>query len=216
MGNINLIPDDYRQDIGLRKLLRNFILACILTTAGVFSVKALLSYLIWRENVEVVKLEQMEQANEQTKTKTEEFRQKKQVTEQQLAALNALRGGDQVMLLLQAVDHAYSEGVWFDRLHFMRQSMDNTNEALPKNDTLGIVVLDDSQKAQGIELNNGVEIVGHALSHSILAEFMKKLGGAANVADLRLIDTGTRSYTTVEVVDFNLALQIKNKDPVKP
>lgn len=213
MGNINLIPDDYRQDIGLRKLLRNFMLACILTIAGVFSVKALLSYFIWRENVEVVKLEQLEQASEQTKTKTEEFRQKKQVTEQQLAALNTLRGGDQVLVLLQSVDNAYIEGVWFDRLHFMRQS---TAEALPKNDNSGTVVLLDSQKTQGLEVNNGVEIVGHALSHSMLAEFMKKLGSATNVADLRLIDTGTRSYTTVEVVDFNLALQIKNKGQVKP
>jgi hypothetical protein len=55
------------------------------------------------------------------------------------------------------------------------------------------------------------------MNHSVLAEFMRKLGAEPNVADLRLIDTGTRSYTTMQVIDFNLNLQMKeainnNKD----
>ncbi|GEM_PF-2801344 len=217
MGNINLIPDDYRQDIGLRRLLRNFMLVCVMAIVGVLSAKALLSYLTWRENAQVVILEQREQASEQTKFKAEEYRQKIQMTEQQLAALNILRGGDQVLVLLQAVDKAYSECIWFDRLHFMRGNTKSASETSTQNESTSVVASPDSQASTtDIEINNAVEIVGHALSHSTLADFMKKLGNATHVADLRLIDTGTRSYTTVEVVDFNMALQLNNKGQVSP
>lgn len=217
MGNINLIPNNYRQDIGLKKLVRQFIIACIVVIAGVALAKALLSYLIWRENVQVVQLEQLEQQSQETKIKTEEYRHQKQVTEQQLASLNTLRGGDRVLHLLQAIDQAHTEGVWFDSLHFMRLGNEAFTENVPSTDNAGTNAAANAPvTTQIVEVNNGVEIVGHALSHSVLAEFMRNLGDATSIADLRLIDTGTRNYTSVQVIDFNLALEISNKAQVQP
>ena len=209
MASMNLIPDDYRQGIGLRRMVRNFIAACIVVLCGIGAAKALFTYLIWRENVQVVRLEQQEQASQQTKNKTEEFRQQKQVTEQQLAALDELRGNDRVTLFLHAIDNAYSEGVWFDSLRFMRRSSTGTLNNVPGATNAGIIVVPNgAETPQSLEIEHGAEIIGHAINHSILAEFMRKLGTEPSVADLRLIDTGTRNYTTMQVVDFNLALQM--------
>ncbi len=222
MGDMDLIPDDYRHHLDLRRAVHNFIAACVVVLACIGSIKMLLTYLIWRENVQVVRLEQQEQVLQNNKSKTEEFRQQKQVTEQQLAVLNELRGRDRVTLFLQAIDSAYAEGVWFDSLRFMRRSSTGTLDNVPGAANTGIIVVPanaetpQSLEVNPLEINHGAEIVGHAMSHSMLAEFMRKLGTQASVADLRLIDTGTRNYTTMQVVDFNLALQVSEKAQAQP
>ncbi len=212
MGDMNLIPDDYRQSHDLRSVVRNFMITCVVVLICVGLSKMLLTYLIWRENVQVVRLEQQEQVLQHNKSRTEEYRQQKLVTEQQLAALNELRGRDRVAFFLRAIDSAYAEGVWLDSLRFMRRSSTGTLDNVPGAANTGIIVVPNgAETPQSLEINHGAEIIGHAVSHSMLAEFMRKLGTEPSVADLRLIDTGTRNYTTMQVVDFNLALQVSEK-----
>jgi Fimbrial assembly protein (PilN) len=212
MGDMDLIPDDYRQRLNFGRVLRNFIVVCVVVVSCIGLGRALLTYLIWRENVQMVRLEQQEQVLQNNKSKVEEYRQQKQVTEQQIAALNVLRGHDRVLLFLRAIDSAYAEGVWFDNLRFMRRSSAGTLDNVPAAVNTGIIVVPEgAETPQSLEINHGAEIIGHAVSHSMLAEFMRNLGGEPSVADLRLIDTGTRNYTSVQVVDFNLALQLSQK-----
>lgn len=212
MANMNLIPDDYRQEVHLRRMVRNFIVICVLILCCVGIARASLSYLIWRESALVVQLEQQEQVSQQNITATEQYRQKKLVTEQQLDALSKLRGGDLMTVFLVAIDNAHKEGIWFDSLRFIRR--DNTNNhASPAN-----AVQPATDLSQSLELDYGAEIIGHALNHSVLADFMRQLGAQQCFADLRLIDTATRNYTTNQVIDFNIDLQInknmKKNNPV--
>lgn len=209
-----MIPGDYRQGLFGRRLLRRFIVACVVVLCCIGLARMLLGYLIWRENVQVVHLEQQEQVIEQNKARTEEFRQQKQVTEQQLAALNKLRGRDRVALFLRSIDDVYIEGVWLDSLHFMRRNGTGTLQA-PGAVNSGIIVVPNGA-VQSLQINQGAEMIGHAMNHTRLAEFMRNLGKQPTVADLRLIDTGTRNYTNIQVVDFNLSLQLNEKVQEQP
>ncbi|OGS95310.1 MAG: hypothetical protein A3H31_12750 [Gallionellales bacterium RIFCSPLOWO2_02_FULL_57_47] len=204
-----MIPGDYRQGRSGRFLLRRFIMACVVVLCCIGLARMLLGYLIWRENVQAVGLEQREQVVEKNKAQTEEFRQQKQVTEQQLAALNKLRGRDRVALFLRSIDDAYVEGVWLDSLHFMRRHGTGTLQA-PGAANSGIIVVPKGA-ATSLQMNLGAEMVGHAMNHTKLAEFMRNLGKQSTVADLRLIDTGTRNYMNFQVVDFKLSLQLDEK-----
>ena len=99
----------------------------------------------------------------------------------------------------------------------MRRSSSGTRDNVPGSVNTGIIVVPaNAETPQSLEVDHGAEIVGHAVNHSMLAEFMRKLGTQASVADLRLIDTGTRNYTTMQVVDFNLALQVSEKAQAQP
>jgi Tfp pilus assembly protein PilN len=211
---MDMIPGDYRQGLSGRRLLRRFIVACVVVLCCIGLARMLLGYLIWRENVQVVHLEQQEQVIEQNKARTEEFRQQKQVTEQQLAALNKLRGRDRVALFLRSIDDVYIEGVWLDSLHFMRRNGTGTLQA-PGAVNSGIIVVPNGA-VQSLQINQGAEMIGHAMNHTRLAEFMRNLGKQPTVADLRLIDTGTRNYTNIQVVDFNLSLQLNEKVQEQP
>lgn len=211
-----MIPGDYRQGRSGRRLLRRFIVACVVVLCCIGLSRMLLGYLIWRENVQVVRLEQQEQVVEQNKARAEEFRQQKQVTEQQLAALNKLRGRDRVALFLRSIDNAYIEGVWLDSLHFMRRRGTGSLQAPGAVNSGIIVVQKGAETAESLQMNLGVEMIGHAMNHTRLAEFMRNLGKQSTVADLRLIDTGTRNYTNFQVVDFNLSLQLDEKVQEQP
>jgi len=198
---MDLIPLEYRQRQRQRSLLRKLGLACLLVLAGIAVAWTLLAYLTWREKLEVARLERQDSVAQKAKAKAEAYRQSKQAVEKQLLALDELRGRARVGQFLHAIDAAYGEGIWFDSLHFQRGSDSAT--AAP-----GATAY---PPAAALEVGPGVDIVGHALNHSLLAEFLRKFAAQPGVADLRLIDTSMRNYTTTQVVDFTIRLQLDNK-----
>lgn len=217
MAEMNMIPQDYHQGIRLRRMLRNVMQACIFVLAGIAAAKLLLTYLISHEKMHVVRLEQRQQALVHGQALSDTLRQKTQVTQQQLAALDALRGHADVRRFLRTIDTAFTEGVWLDRVNFLRQGATGTLDNLPGAKNSGILVVPNGAvPASPAGINQGVEIVGHAMSHSLLADFMRKLGAQSGMEDLRLVATFTRNYTSVQVVDFTLTLQMKKKAPVQP
>lgn len=210
MHEMDLIPGDYRQDLKLQRSVRLFLLACLAVLCLTGLTKALLTYLTWHESQQTVQLKRQQQIWTQNQIRSETLRQQKGIAQQQLNALEALRGGDRVPVFLQAVDQAFSEGIWFDSVHFMRGHGTATPANLPGSAHVGVLVLPNgAEDKTAFEINQNIEVVGHALNHSLLAEFMNKLGAQPGVADLRLIDTSTRNYTTMQVVDFKLTLQMK-------
>jgi uncharacterized protein YegJ (DUF2314 family) len=214
MDEMDLIPSDYRKERNRHNWIRKFLTLCVLVVIAIASLRGMLGYLIWRENVQVVRLEQQESIAAQNNAKAETYRQQKQVTERQLAALNELRGRDRVAQFLQSIDTAYSPGIWFDSIHFMRENKTGTLQNVPSNTS--IIVVPNGAEDKPLDISQSVEIVGHASNHTILAEFMRKLGAQPNVADLRLIDTTLRSYAAAQIVDFNMTLQIAKKSVTPP
>ncbi len=214
---MDMIPGQYRKQRGLKRLLRHFMLTCAGVVVCIGLGRALLFYQSGRESRQLALLEQQAQLVQQNTLKTQNIRQQKQVTEQQLAELDKLRGSDRVALLLRAIDQAHSEGVWLDSVRFVRHTAPATPVQVPGAARNGITVLpNDTAANSALAIRQGAELVGHAVNHSRLAELMRQLGAQPSVADLRLIDTGTRNYTALQVVDFNLALQIHEKAQVLP
>ncbi len=193
MSNMDLIPDDYRKERRLQKALFYFCVANVIIVLLIVLGEALFSYLTWRENTDIARLEQQEQVLQNKKVKAAEYQQKRQVVEQKIATLNTLRGNDHVPVFLSAIDRAYTDGVWFDQLRFARAPIANTAGAAK------------------MESQHVAEIVGHALNHSLLATFMRHLGGEASTADLHLINTGTSHFAAVQIVDFKLHVNVSEQ-----
>jgi cell division protein FtsB len=216
MTDIDLIPRDFRTGISLQRQLRRFIVACIVVLAGVAVARLSLGYLIWREKAMVVRIEQQQLVLEHNQAKTEQLRQQRQVTEQQLAALDKLRGRDRVALFLGALDQAYNEHIWLDSVHFLRRSGTGALANAPGAANAGLIVVPEAAGSQAtLSVMHGADLYGHAINHSELAQFMQLLGAQPVVADLRLLSTATRSYTDTQVIDFNLSLQVEDKAPVQ-
>ncbi len=214
---MDLIPEEFRRSLGLRRRIVQFAVACAVVLCCIAVARLALGALIVGENAELSRLGQKQQTLAQSQTRADDYRQRKQAIEQQLAALEQLRRGERVALLLRAIDQAYGEGIWLDSIHFMRGRGTTRLDNLPGSANAGIIVVPDKPAGNdAADLAQGADIAGHALDHSVLAEFIRKLGVQPGVADLRLVSTGTRAYSVALVVDFKLALQMDGKAAVRP
>jgi hypothetical protein len=195
--------------------MRRFGVACILVVCAAIAARTSLGYLTSRERAQMARLEQQARLLQDSQSRTAALREQSHATEQQLAALAQLRGRDRVALFLYAIDQAYSENIWLDSVHFMRRRAAGTLDGVPGATHAGIIVLPEGTDP-ALDVAQGAELLGHAINHTVLAQFMQDLGGQPAVADLRLINTATRTYTTTQVVDFSLSLQVDERAGVRP
>jgi hypothetical protein len=213
MNDMDLIPPDFRKRADMQRRIRNFGVACLVVMGAAGVARASLGYLTFRERAQMARLEQQAQALRDNQSKATDLRQQSQATEQQLAALGQLRGRDSLALFLRAVDQAYSEHIWLDSVRFRRHGIAGAQGSMPGPAPAGIAppVGDGA-----VDLTHGAELFGHALNHTVLARFMQDLGTQPAVTNLRLISTAARNYTTTQVIDFNLSLQVTDLAGARP
>lgn len=219
MAEFDLIPKDYARSQALRRWVKWFALVVALIVAFVALARLGLALAIRSESGELARLRSQDAIAAQAKASADAYRQQKQLAEKQLRALDELRGRDRVRLFLHAMDAAYLNGIWFDEIRYFRGETVATGNlnALPGGANSGIIVMpkesqpgaDAAARAGGIEQHVG--LFGHALNHSLVAQFMRALGSQPGIADVRLQDTGLRAYTTATVIDFKLSLQVDDK-----
>jgi hypothetical protein len=216
MAEFDLIPQDYARNQVLRRRVKWFVravAAVVLLTALARLGLALGSR---HERAEVARLRQQSQIAQQEKARVNALRQQKLVAEEQLRALDKLRGRDRVRLFLDAMDAAYINGIWFDQIRYYRSEVRPTGNlnALPGGAHSRIIVVPKENlpaSAAGGPIEQHVELFGHALNHSLVAEFMRALDRQPGIVDLRLLDTGLRTYVNAVAIDFKLTLRVDEK-----
>jgi hypothetical protein len=212
MAELDLIPADYAQRQSLRRQLKRFAAALAVVGCSLGLARSAVHLLTLAEKSQVARLQEQERALAQTKAKVEDYRSRKLATEKQLMALDELRGRDRLRLFLKAVDAAFVENVWFDEMRYYRReilppgNVDFQPKNLPKPPATG----------KEPEIEQRVEIVGHAINHVTLAEFMRRLEGQPGIADVSLVDTRPRAYPNALVIDLKLWLLIHEKVRGRP
>ena len=218
MADIDLIPADYAKRTRVRRRMKPLAMALVAVALVLGLARGALHLLISFENANIAQLQKENQIAARSKAEADNFRQQKQLAERQLAELDELRGRDRLSLLLRAIDAAYSDSVWVDQLRFFRRDPAvGETSSLPGGGRTGIIVVPKGNvpvpgaapAPAGIEQR--AEIVGHATSHTKLAEFMRGLGSQPGIAEVRLVDTGLGSYATVPVIDLTLVLLVDDK-----
>jgi hypothetical protein len=223
VADVDLIPADYSKAQSVRRRVRQLLLACVALVVVVGAARLALNLVMSLEKASIARLETEGQLSARTRTAADNFRQQKLLAEKQLAELDELRGRDRLRLLLQAIDAAYSDSIWLDELRFFQRdyALAGKTSLLPGGERSGIIVVPrpnvpaPAAAAAPAVMEQRVEIVGHATSHTRLAEFMRSLGGQPGIAEVRLRDTGLGSYRNSPVIDLTLMLLVDDK-PGKP
>jgi hypothetical protein len=203
MSELDLIPQDYARRQRLRRRLR--LAAALLVSAACLVVlaRSALGVLLASERQQLARLEAKKLAWQQSKTKTEQYTSEALAIEKQLRALDELRGRDQLRLLLEALDSAHVDKVWFDEIRYYRR--EKAPEKAPEKA---------QQKAPRAEQHAGV--TGHATDHATLADFMRRLETQPGVAELTLLDTSARRYPNRVIIDFKLSLVVDQSVRSRP
>jgi hypothetical protein len=197
MTEIDLVPADYARMQTARRRLRRLGAALLAIAALTLVARAMLAGALSAGKEDLARLEATQRSWQEAKARTEKHSAEALASEKQLAALAELRGRDHLRLLLDAMDRAYVEKVWFDEIRYFRREL-GSDGTPPK--------VAGASRAQHVEQR--VSVVGHAMNHATLAQFMKQLEQQPAVADLALVDTGSRSYPQATVIDFKLSLGV--------
>lgn len=219
MAEIDLIPSDYARDRGIEKRVRRFVQALLFILLAVGLGRAGIEFFIARNSADLARLRTQGQISAQAGAKAESVRKQTLETERRLSELDGLRGSERLRMFLQAMDNAYIESIWLDEIRFFRRDSQGTSrlEGVPGGARSAIIVVPkENPPAAGStikppQIEQHVELAGHARDHSRLADFMRGLGQQPGIADVRLLDTGLRSYTSTVVVDLKLSLLIDGK-----
>jgi len=198
VSELDLIPADYARQQAVRRRLR--LLALLLVgLAGVLVLGRVgLGVLLSAEKSQVARLQQKKLVWQDTKAKTDKLVADAATAQQQLLALDELRGREHLRQFLDALDEAHVDRVWFDEIRYFRQ------ESLP-------VPRDPrapkpAGEAAAPRVEQRVAMTGHSTSHATLADFMRRLERQPAIAELTLVDTSPRSQLQSLVIDFKLAV----------
>ncbi len=215
MAEFDLIPPDYARGKILRRRTKGFALALASVACLVALAWLGLHSLISVESGKAARLQHARQISDQGEAAAREYLQRKQAAERQLQALDELRGRDRIQIFVRAIDAAYVEGVWVDALRFYRRENLAAGHPRPPAAQPGrgrpAVQNAPPRGATPPEIEQYAEISGHAVNHSALGEFLRRLGRQPDIAEVRLIDSGMRPHAEVAAIDAKISLLIADK-----
>jgi Tfp pilus assembly protein PilN len=216
MADIDLIPKQYVLKRLLRRRLRGLVMTLLVLACALGAARAALWLAASHEQHEIARLRKNEVNAAQTKARMQDYVQQKTDAQQKLKTLAEARGRGRTDLLLGALDAAYLPGVWLDEIRFYRTGAPQGVPAAASGASTAA-----SPPAPGAASANTpvatsahqrVELVGHAVDHSRIANLMTRLSAQPSVSQVQLLDTTTRTYSTATIIDFRVALAVVEKE----
>ncbi len=117
MADMDLIPDDYRQQHRLRRILRQLGLAALVVCLVVGLARGALAMLTQRDSLAITGFEQQEQLVRQQQAELASLQQHYKVLQARLADGGSIEGSS-MRVLLRAIDVAHAPDVWFESMNF--------------------------------------------------------------------------------------------------
>lgn len=213
MYEMDLVPNDYRERLKIRRWCRQFViyfagLVLLLCGSAVY-----LNNSLKQLREQTAKLQQGKTFNLSQRQRLATLKSQHQELAQKLEILSTLRGGAPVERIFLAIDRVMDGDVWFRQWSFKRAGELST--AQPETVQTGYFVVipktDTAAKDQAWRLTTHMEISGQANDHAALAKFLRQLIDQPEIEDVQVVRTNRRVYTSMEVIDFQLVIIVDDK-----
>ena len=211
MAEIDLIPTDYRRDLQVLGWLRTlgfFFLGLV----GVLAVAlAGLEYATRLAQAELEQLQSAEAAAIGQRAQLARLESEQADLRKRLDLLNALHHGTSARQMFVAVDRSLDGRVWFMDWKFRRagELVAREPEAVHAGYFLVVPDLEQTGVEKAWLMQTHMEIRAQARDHTALADFVSRLVKQPEVAEVRVLQTQVREYTSSQVVDFELAVVVR-------
>lgn len=213
MHELDLIPASYKEQLKIKRWchLFGFAFASVLVIVIGLRVAIINKTMALNTKIEIRQKDKQFSFEQQQKYNTlvaEEIKLKKD-----LEILNGLRGGPSAKQILLAIDRVMQDDVWFTK--WLLKRVGEITQVQPATVQTGYFIIlpqeaNGSPNQQAWQLNTHIEISGQALTHSGLSGFIRNLINLPEIDDVKVINSSLRSYTSSQVVEFNLVVIINN------
>ncbi len=221
MSEFNLIPQEYVERLAAARFVR-WSLIC----GGLLFSACVVASVLVHVNTKSVRgeMEQLRVRNmltEQQQAQLNLLQDEEKQLRRKYQVLTALHGGGAVEGVFVLIDQALAPtassttggtpalGVWFDRVEFLRAGVVGDVEADAGEGRYLALPPESADESQPWMLETHVTIGGQAWDHSALSGFVRNLFEQPLVHDVRLQRTVLRRYTQKAVIDFQLAVVLR-------
>ena len=209
MGDIDLIPTDYRNRIwfqGKAKLLGTSIVSMVVITAVIYTTMQLTN---GKLHSKISELQKQQETTSQQHEVITRFNVDIQNLEYQLVLLNSLRSGTGAPEMFTTIDLAIADtDVWFDTWEYQRAgSPVEQKDQYSKNGNLFILPAGNGTTTDTAwKIETHMTIKGQAKDHSALSRFVRRLSNQPEIYNINILNTSTATH--MNVVDFNIAVTV--------
>lgn len=213
LAGLDLIPDDYRNERRARRLLAWFLPVFCLAIAVIGGTRFMLERERGKNEQEIERLRGDISFSGEQQSRLDGLHADERVLAQRVKILESLRGGLPVQSVFSVIDDAFNEETWFRRWSFKRRG--DLSEIPATTTHAGYLIIvsetptDPNSPGRAWRLETHMEIAGSALNHTSLASFVERLLAREEIADVKIIRTGSRREAKHEIIDFDLAVTVR-------
>lgn len=210
MAELDLIPFGYRQEMLVRYWLKIFALLYVFLLACIGASK----YILHAQTAEMENQVSTFELNRKEVNRKQhilnELEQEKKDLINQARVKNRLQGGLSAQQMFLIMDRALDKSTWFKRWVYQRAEKFSELESAAQQFSLVVPTGNNKSKSQASNFATTMEIAGQAISHTKLAILVHNLASQPEIEDVKVVKTSQGKSRSTEVLDFNLAIKLRD------
>jgi len=214
MSELDLIPQDYRDKLARRAMLRQYLIGFAILNVLILICGGLFAHLTTQTNSRIKALQSQNLITEQQRTQLEALAAEQTGFEQRWALLQGLRAGAEIEDIFTIIDRALSgNDLWFVNWSFRRAGVVVDGETRTVETGYFLIVPTDEQPDEPPEwqVETHMTLEGRAVDHQALSTFVRSLFEQPDIKDVSVQRTSLIDYANGRVVSFDLTI-ILNSD----
>ena len=209
MADIDLIPNDYRNWLSQKTLVRRYIAVFVGLNLVILLAGFGLGELAKRTQAQVAQLKTENAITQQQQLQLQQLRDQQTEYERQWSLLRGLRAGASIDDIFTLIDRSLTAGdLWFLDWTFRRAGVIVDGEQRGVETGYFIIVSDESDPHADpdLEVETHMTIHGQARDHQALSKFVKLLFEQPGIKDVNVQKTSQTDYANGHAVDFDMTL----------
>lgn len=213
MAELDLIPQDYRDWLNQRSMLRRYVIVFVALNIAILISSGAFAHLTRLATDRIQELQAQSAITEQQQAQLETLREQQAEYESRWSLLRGLRAGAAVEDIFRIIDQALvDDDLWFVDWRFQRAGVVVNGERRDVETGYFVMVREDGIPNENVdwEVETLMTVNGQAKDHQALSTFVRALFEQASIRDVSVRKTSRTDYAGGRVVSFELGIVLNS------
>jgi len=213
MADLDLIPQDYRDWLSRRAILRQYAIVFVVVNILILASTGALAHFYNGATQRIQELQAESAITEQQQTQLETLREQQAEYERRWSLLRGLRAGAAVEDIFRIIDEALvDDDLWFVDWSFRRAGVVVNGESRDVETGYFVMVLEDGNENKNLDwkVETLMTVSGQARDHQALSTFVRALFEQPSIRDVSVRKTSRADYAGGRVVSFELGIVLNS------
>lgn len=213
MADLDLIPNDYRNWLGQRSIVRNYVAAFAALAALIVVATLLLGQATRSAQAKALQLKADNAITQQQQIQLQQLKDQQSEYERRWSLLRGLRAGAAIDDIFTLIDRSLVAGdLWFLDWSFRRAGIIVDGEQRGVETGYFIIVAEETDPFANLDLEveTHMTIRGQAKDHQALSKFVRALFEQPDIKDVNVQKTSQTDYANGHAVDFDVTIVLNS------